>query len=254
MADRGPDAAVAVDLAVLTVRDDALQILMIERGTEPFLGRLALPGGFVERNESLDAAAGRELREETGLTPDRLHLEQLRAYGAPDRDPRMRIVSVCYLALMPDLPLPTAGGDARAARWMPVDEVLGGDRPIAFDHREIIGDAVERARRMLEYSTLGAAFCADRFAISDLRADLRDRLGPATRPGQLQPQGDRRRGIPRPDRRSTVATVGGRPRSTGAARPPPCTRRCCAPATDHRRSGPLDAVAVAGQQVLEAGL
>ncbi len=169
VAGRAPDAAVAVDLAVLTVRDDALQILTIERGTEPYLGRLALPGGFVERDESLDAAAGRELREETGLTPDRLHLEQLRAYGAPNRDPRMRVVSVCYLALMPDLPLPTAGGDARAARWMPVDEVLGGDRPIAFDHREVIGDAVERARSMLEYSTLGAAFCPDRFAISDLR-------------------------------------------------------------------------------------
>jgi 8-oxo-dGTP diphosphatase len=167
--DRGPDAAVAVDLAVLTVRDDALQILMIERGTEPFLGRLALPGGFVERNESLDAAAGRELREETGLRPGQLHLEQLRAYGEPDRDPRMRIVSVCFLALMPDLPLPTAGGDARAARWMPVDDVLGGERPLAFDHRRIIGDAVERARGLLEYSTLGAAFCADRFAISDLR-------------------------------------------------------------------------------------
>ena len=85
VAGRAPDAAVAVDLAVLTVRDDALQILMIERGTEPYLGRLALPGGFVERDESLDAAAGRELREETGLTRDRLHLEQLRAYGAPNR-------------------------------------------------------------------------------------------------------------------------------------------------------------------------
>jgi len=72
-------------------------------------------------------------------------------------------------SLMPDLPLPTAGGDARAARWMPVDEVLGGERPLAFDHRRIIGDAVERARGLLEYSTLGAAFCADRFAISDLR-------------------------------------------------------------------------------------
>jgi 8-oxo-dGTP diphosphatase len=167
--DRGPDAAIAVDLAVLTVRDEALQILVIERGTEPFLGRLALPGGFVEPNESLDQAAGRELQEETGIPAGRLHLEQLRAYGDPGRDPRMRIISVCYLALMPDLPLPTAGGDARAARWMPVDEVLSQSRPIAFDHRQIMVDAVERARGMLEYSTLGAAFCPDRFAISDLR-------------------------------------------------------------------------------------
>ena len=215
MTDRGPDAAVAVDLAVLTVRDDALQILMIERGTEPFLGRLALPGGFVERDESLDAAAGRELQEETGLTPDRLHLEQLRAYGAPDRDPRMRIVSVCYLALMPDLPLPTAGGDARAAGWMAVDEVLGGDRPIAFDHRQIIGDAVERARSML--GVLDARRGLLRRPVRDQRPppDLRDRLGPAARPRQLQPQGDRRRGLPRADRGAQP-----RRRPPGRALPP----------------------------------
>ncbi|HEY6748205.1 MAG TPA: NUDIX domain-containing protein [Mycobacteriales bacterium] len=162
--------SVAVDLAVFTVRDDAFAILMIERGQEPFRGRLALPGGFVEADENLDQAAARELHEETGLDAADLHLEQLRAYGDPDRDPRpTRVVSICYLALMPDLPLPTAGGDARAARWMAVDDVLGGPAEIAFDHRRIIGDAVERARGMLEHSTVGTAFCADQFAISDLR-------------------------------------------------------------------------------------
>jgi 8-oxo-dGTP diphosphatase len=162
--------SVAVDLAVFTVRDDAFAILMIERGQEPFRGQLALPGGFVEADENLDEAAARELHEETGLDAADLHLEQLRAYGDPGRDPRpTRVVSVCYLALMPDLPLPTAGGDARAARWMAVDDVLGGPAEIAFDHRRIIADAVERARGMLEHSTVGTAFCADRFAISDLR-------------------------------------------------------------------------------------
>jgi 8-oxo-dGTP diphosphatase len=219
--DRGPDAAVAVDLAVLTVRDDALKILMIERGTEPFLGQLALPGGFVERDESLDVAAGRELREETGLAPDQLHLEQLRAYGDPGRDPRMRIVSVCYLALMPDLPFPTAGGDARAARWMVVDEVLGGSTPVAFDHRRIIADALERARSMLEYSTLGAAFCADRFAISDLRRIYEIVWGQRLDPGNfsrkvtgvdgfLVPTGERTRDGGRPAalyRRGPAATL-----------------------------------------------
>jgi 8-oxo-dGTP diphosphatase len=164
-----PELAVAVDLAVFTVRDDAFQILVIERGTEPFRGQLALPGGFVEAEEDLDTAAARELREETGLEPAALHLEQLRAYGDPQRDPRMRIVSVCYLALMPDLPLPVAGGDAQAARWMPVDDLLDAGIAVAFDHRRIIADAVEGARRRLEYTTLATAFCADPFAISDLR-------------------------------------------------------------------------------------
>jgi 8-oxo-dGTP diphosphatase len=163
------DLAVAVDLAVFTVRDGALQILTIERGKQPYLGQLALPGGFVEPDEDLDHAAARELQEETGLEPAQLHLEQLHAYGDPGRDPRMRIVSICYLALMPNLPLPTAGGDAQSARWLPVAELLSGARPVAFDHERIVRDAVEAARARLEYSTLGAAFCAEPFAISDLR-------------------------------------------------------------------------------------
>jgi 8-oxo-dGTP diphosphatase len=167
--DPVPDLAVTVDLAVFTVRDGAFQILAIERGKDPYRGQLALPGGFVEPDEDLDTAAARELREETGLEPAELHLEQLHAYGDPDRDPRMRIVSVCYLALMPNLPLPVAGGDAQAARWMPVDELLSGTRPVAFDHRRIVRDAVEAARSRLEHSTLGAAFCTEPFAISDLR-------------------------------------------------------------------------------------
>lgn len=161
--------AVTVDLAVLTVRDDAFSILVIERGTEPHLGALALPGGYVEADEDLDAAAARELQEETGLHAEELHLEQLKAYGAPDRDLRRRTVTVCYLAVMPDLPLPVAGGDAAAARWLPVAELLDEATPVAFDHRLIVRDAVERARTMLEHSTLGAAFCPETFTISELR-------------------------------------------------------------------------------------
>lgn len=166
---RRQGVAVTVDLAVLTVRDDALAVLTVERGNKPFRGTAALPGGFVEPDEGLDAAAARELREETGLEADGLHLEQFRAYGDPGRDPRGQTVTICYLALMPDLPLPVAGGDAASARWMPVDEVLDEAVPVAFDHRRIVGDAVERARTMLEHSTVGAAFCTEPFAISDLR-------------------------------------------------------------------------------------
>lgn len=166
---RRQDVAVTVDLAVLTVRDDALAVLMVERGNKPFRGMLALPGGFVEADEDLDDAAARELVEETGIEAAGLHLEQLQAYGEPQRDPRRRTVTICYLALMPDLPLPVAGGDAAASRWMVVDDVLDPATPVAFDHRLILGDAVERARTMLEHRTVGAAFCTEPFAISELR-------------------------------------------------------------------------------------
>lgn len=163
-----PDVAVAVDLAVLTVRAEQLQILLVERGIEPFRGALALPGGFLESaREDIERAAVRELAEETGLAAEDLHLEQLRTYGTPDRDPRRRVITVCYLAVVPNLPVPRAGGDADAARWVPVEEALAG--PLAFDHARIIGDAVERARGKLEYTTLATAFCPAEFTVTELR-------------------------------------------------------------------------------------
>src|SRR5580700_1383186 len=109
----------AVDLVILTVRENLLQVLLIERGNEPYRGQDALPGGFLRAGEDLREAAERELAEETSLASGHLHLEQLGAYGTPHRDPRGRVVSVAYLALAPSLPIPTAGSDARAARWAP---------------------------------------------------------------------------------------------------------------------------------------
>jgi 8-oxo-dGTP diphosphatase len=165
-----PDVAIAVDLAVLTIRADKLHILLVTRGIEPYRGRLALPGGFLYSDaEDIDVAAARELAEETGLSAQDLHLEQLRTYGAPDRDPRRRVVTICYLALMSDLPLPRGGGDAQEAQWVPVDTVLAQQEQLAFDHAKIIADAVERARSKLEYTTLAAAFCDPEFTISELR-------------------------------------------------------------------------------------
>ncbi|MFB9909679.1 NUDIX hydrolase [Allokutzneria oryzae] len=165
-----PEVAVAVDLAVLTVRAGALQIMLVERGIEPYRGMLALPGGFLaDAGEDIDAAAARELTEETGLRPEGLHLEQLRTYGTPGRDPRRRVVTVCYLAFVPDLPSPTAGGDADAAVWLPVDKALRKRTLLAFDHKAIVADAVERARAKLEYTTLATAFCAPEFTVTDLR-------------------------------------------------------------------------------------
>lgn len=155
---------VTVDLAILTVREADLHVLLIERANPPFLGRPALPGGFLRAGEDLPTAARRELAEETGLDGP-LHLEQLATYGAPDRDPRGPVVSVAYLALAPDLPIPTAGSDARSARWTPVRAAAA----LAFDHDLILRDAVERARARLEYTTLATAFCGPAFTLGELR-------------------------------------------------------------------------------------
>ncbi|MEU6484130.1 NUDIX domain-containing protein [Streptomyces sp. NPDC046887] len=184
-----PPFAVTVDLVVLTVRRHALCALVVRRGEQPFQGRWALPGGFVREDEDLGAAARRELAEETGLcahdagTPPAetsgAHLEQLATYGAPGRDPRMRVVSVAHLALAPDLPAPRPGGDANSARWAPVEELLEPEgapppseeqpAPLAFDHGRILADGVERARSKIEYSSLATAFCPPEFTVGELR-------------------------------------------------------------------------------------
>jgi 8-oxo-dGTP diphosphatase len=181
-----PKVSVAVDLAVLTIRQNRLQILLVERGEQPYLGRWALPGGFLEStDEDVDDAAVRELAEETSLDATTLHLEQLRTYGAAHRDPRTRVVTVCYLALVPDLPLPTAGGDARAARWQPVEDVIDHPDFLAFDHSTIVRDALERARGKLEYTSLGAAFCDVEFTMTELRQVYEIVWGEALDPGNF---------------------------------------------------------------------
>jgi 8-oxo-dGTP diphosphatase len=168
-----PPFAVTVDLVILTVRSERLHALAIRRGQAPYEGRWALPGGFVKAGEDLPAAAARELAEETGLDQasqqHTIHLEQLATYGKPDRDPRMRVVSVAYLALAPRLPAPVAGTDAAAARWAPTDDLLADSEQLAFDHHRILTDGVERARAKLEYTPLAAAFCPQPFTIAELR-------------------------------------------------------------------------------------
>ncbi|MFJ4471507.1 NUDIX hydrolase [Streptomyces sp. NPDC089424] len=158
--------AVTVDLAVLTIRTGALHVLLVERGQEPYAGRWALPGGFVLPHESAETAARRELAEETGLSDvSGLRLEQLRTYSEPDRDPRMRVVSVAFTALLPDLPEPLGGGDAAQARWMPYDAA----RPLAFDHDRILADAHERVGARFEYTGLATAFCPPEFTLGELQ-------------------------------------------------------------------------------------
>lgn len=180
--------AVTVDVVALTIRDAELQVLLVRRGEQPFLGSWALPGGFVrprtgpdgERaDEDLAQAAARELAEEAGPRLRPTHLEQLGSYGTPGRDPRMRVISVAYLAFAPELPEAAPGTDAADARWVPVNDLglsgrtgtqrPGTTRPLAFDHAQILADGVERARSKLEYTPLAAAFVRTPFTISDLR-------------------------------------------------------------------------------------
>lgn len=165
-----PAVAVTVDVVALTIRDDALHLLLIQRAAPPFEGFWALPGGFVRPDEDLVGAARREFAEEAGLGGKRLrrvHFEQLASFGTPDRDPRMRIVSVAHLAFAPDLPDPRAGSDAGDAEWLPVSALA--TRQLAFDHERIVADGLERARSKLEYTPLATRFVGEEFTIAELR-------------------------------------------------------------------------------------
>ncbi|MEV6266317.1 NUDIX domain-containing protein [Kribbella sp. NPDC051936] len=218
----------ATDLVILTVRDGRLEVLLIRRGIPPYEGRWALPGGFVRPAEDLETTARRELAEETGLSAERIHLEQVATYGAPDRDPRGRVVSVAYLALVPDLPAPVAGSDAASASWVDATDVLDDAGRLAFDHHRILADGVERARAKLEYSPLATAFCPPEFTISELRGVYEAVWGIP-----LDPRNFHRKVTKTPDFVAPVGATttrdGGRPaqlfhRGTATTLHPPMTR------------------------------
>ena len=157
-----PKASVAVDLVIFTVREGALQVLLIERGVPPFKGQWALPGGFVLDRETLEEAARRELEEETGVRD--VYLEQLYTFGDPDRDPRGRTIAVAYYALTPPAPL-RASTDAANAAWHPAA------RPpkLAFDHSRILKTGLERLRAKLGYSTVGFQLLPKQFTLTELQ-------------------------------------------------------------------------------------
>ncbi|GIF62965.1 NUDIX hydrolase [Asanoa ishikariensis] len=205
----------AVDLSILTVRDGRLHVLVVKRGNEPFVGHLALPGGFLRPDEEPLAAAVRELGEETSLDGLRLHLEQLPIFGAPDRDPRGRVVSVPYLAIAPDLPVPTAGSDATSAHWSPVASILD-DATLAFDHCDILDLAVERARASLETTTVAAMFCGEQFTMGELRGVYEAVWGVALDPRNFSRKVTKTQGF--------VEPVGSR-RTDGVGRPAALYRR-----------------------------
>jgi len=160
-----PRPALTVDVVVFTLRENRLQVLLIRRAGEPFSGSWALPGGFVQMNESLEEAALRELREETGVQD--AYLEQLYTFGDPGRDPRGRVVSVAYYALIPvDARIRSEGGsDASQAGWFPVGELP----QLAFDHTEIITYALARLHYKLEYTAVGFELLPEEFTLSEIQ-------------------------------------------------------------------------------------
>ena len=162
-----PPFAVTVDVVVLTVIDDVLHLALIRRAEEPYAGWWALPGGFKRPGETLDEAAVRELGEEAGMATPRL--AQFGAYGDPDRDPRMDVVSVGYYAALREPVELRPGGDAAAVRWAPIAEVLDGAQPLAFDHARIVADARDRLADDLERSDAVLAMLPEEFTLSTMR-------------------------------------------------------------------------------------
>jgi 8-oxo-dGTP diphosphatase len=159
-----PRGALTVDCVVFGLDADELKILLIQRDLPPFEGKWALPGGFVRIDETLEEAARRELEEETGLT--KIFLEQLYTFGAIDRDPRERVVSVAYYALvnLADHRV-QAATDARDAAWFGVHDVPS----LAFDHADILQMALDRLRGKLRYQPIGFELLPKKFTLSQLQ-------------------------------------------------------------------------------------
>src|SRR6266436_8428456 len=159
-----PRAALTVDCVVFGFDEGELKVLLIQRALEPFKNRWALPGGFVHVDETLDEAARRELAEEAGLKD--VFLEQLYSFGALDRDPRERVVSVAYYALVKlSDHRARAATDAANAEWFPVSKAP----KLAFDHAEILGTALARLKGKVRYQPIGFELLPPRFTLSQLQ-------------------------------------------------------------------------------------
>lgn len=165
--------SVTVDVVTFTLRDHDLKVLLIRRKHPPFAGYWAIPGGFVQMDESLEAGALRELEEETGVCD--VYIEQLYTFGQPNRDPRTRVITVAYFALVPAGALPAlqAGDDAADAQWWSMYDLP----PLAFDHAEILDYALTRLRYKLEYSAVGFELLPEKFTLSELQSTYEVILG-----------------------------------------------------------------------------
>ena len=167
-----PHPAVATDMVIFTIHNQQLELLLIRRTDEPYSNCWALPGGFVEIEEDLEACALRELEEETGITG--VYLEQLYTFGTPNRDPRERVISVAYYAVVPpDRISLRAASDASEVAWIEVGRLP----PLAFDHTEIVAMAHQRLTAKLNYSTIALQFMPENFTLSELQQVYESILG-----------------------------------------------------------------------------
>ncbi len=160
--------SVAVDLLTFTVEDNRLKVLMIKRDETPFAGKIALPGVFVGVNETLDAAAVRGIKEETGLK--NIYYEQLYTFGDVKRDPRMRIISVAYMALVPVGQLDYVAGERTSdAMLVDVEDLLASRRSVAFDHKKIIEYGRQRLANKVEYTDIAFHLVGEEFTLPELQ-------------------------------------------------------------------------------------
>jgi len=167
-----PRPALTVDCVIFAWDDQSIKVLLIERAGEPFKGKWAFPGGFVDMDETTETAAKRELQEETGI--DNMYLEQLYTFSKVDRDPRGRVVSVAYFALvkLSDYQV-VAASDANRAEWFAIDQVPA----LAFDHQDIYEVAIERLRNKIRYQPVGFELLPEKFTLSQLQSLYESILG-----------------------------------------------------------------------------
>ena len=159
-----PHPAVTTDIVIFTIRQDELKVLLIKRALAPFQGEWALPGGFIDLDESLEKGARRELEEETGVSG--VYLEQLYTFGQPDRDPRERVITVAYYALIPSDKIEIrAATDAEGVSWFGMEEIP----ELAFDHEQILQAAHKRLAAKLDYSTIAFQFMPKAFTLTELQ-------------------------------------------------------------------------------------
>lgn len=160
---RYPHPAVTTDCVIFGFDGERLQVLLIERGIEPFKGRWAFPGGFIKMDETAEQGALRELKEETGM--ENAYIQQFHTFSNPNRDPRERVITIAYYALV-KIQEVQGGDDAASARWFPLDEIP----PLAFDHDYMLRMATQRLRQEIHFQPIGFELLPQKFTLKELQS------------------------------------------------------------------------------------